>query len=208
VNGETRTGVTTMRIDAGLDTGDMLLKAETEIDPNENAVALGTRLAVMGASLLVTTLDGLARGTITPARQDNAQATLAPLIKKEDGRIDWTRSAVEIHNRVRGLQPWPGAQTGFRGQPLHIWKSQVGDSDPSLTVGAPIGGEKSQVGDGERAPAPPGQIVGLKPLAVSTGTGVLELLEVQLEGRKRIPANDFANGQRLMENEMLGELSV
>src|SRR4051812_27578517 len=125
VNGETRTGVTTMRIDAGLDTGDMLLKAETEIDPEETAVELGKRLAVLGADLLVQTLSGLAACSIVPEKQDNAQATYAPLIKKEDGRLDWSQSALAIHNRVRGLQPWPGAFTTFRGQPLHIWRSRV-----------------------------------------------------------------------------------
>ena len=109
VRGETRTGVTTMRINAGLDTGDMLLKAETEIGPDETAVELGQRLAVMGADLLVETLAGLAAGRIVPEKQDDAQATLAPLLKKEDGAIDWTQPALAIHNRVRGLQPWPGA---------------------------------------------------------------------------------------------------
>src|SRR5450432_3675150 len=125
VNGETRTGVTTMRIDAGLDTGDMLLKAETELGPEENAIDLGRRLAVMGASLLVETIAGLAGGTVVPEKQDPAQATLAPLLKKEDGLIDWSQSAGTIHNRVRGLQPWPGAYTTLRGQTLHIWQSRV-----------------------------------------------------------------------------------
>src|SRR3954453_12948242 len=120
VNGETRTGVTTMRINAGLDTGDMLLKAETEIGPGETAVELGARLAPLGADLLIETLKGLAAGTIVPEPQDDAQATLAPILKKEDGRIDWSRPAAEIHNRVRGLLPWPGGYTSFRGQILHV----------------------------------------------------------------------------------------
>ena len=124
VRGETRTGVTTMRIDAGLDTGDMLLKAETEIGRDENAVELGRRLAVMGAGLLVETLEGLLGGKIVAEKQDDTQATLAPLLKKEDGAIDWTQPAQAIHNRVRGLQPWPGAQTSFRGVPLHVWKTK------------------------------------------------------------------------------------
>src|SRR5450756_1688112 len=124
VRGETRTGVTTMRIDAGLDTGDMLLKAETEIGRDENAVELGARLAVMGAGLLVETLEGLLGGKIVAEKQDDTQATLAPLLKKEDGAIDWTQPAQAIHNRVRGLQPWPGAQTSFRGVPLHVWKTK------------------------------------------------------------------------------------
>jgi methionyl-tRNA formyltransferase len=189
VHGETRTGVTTMRINAGLDTGDMLLKAETEIGPEENAVELGKRLAGMGADLLVETLDGLARGRIAPEKQDDAQATLAPLLKKEDGAIDWSESALAIHNRVRGLQPWPGAQTSFRGVPLHLWKTK----SPARGSGA------------DQGVRPTGRFVSLKPLVVACGDGNLELLEVQLEGRKRISAADFANGQRLTDNDILGE---
>ncbi|HUI76873.1 MAG TPA: methionyl-tRNA formyltransferase [Bryobacteraceae bacterium] len=181
INGETRTGVTTMQIDAGLDTGDMLLKAETEIGPEETAVELGARLAAMGAELLVKTLDGLERGSMVPQKQDPARATLAPLLKKGDGLVDWNQPAQTIHNRVRGLQPWPGASTSFRGQTLHIWRSRV----------APDGG-------------PPGQFVKLKPPVVACGSGSLELVEVQLEGRKRMPAADFANGQRLSEKDWLG----
>jgi methionyl-tRNA formyltransferase len=173
VNGETCTGVTTMRIDAGLDTGDMLLKADTGIAPGETAVELGRRLAVMGAELLIETLIRIR--DIVPEKQEPAQATYAPLLKKEDGIIDWSRPALAIHNRVRGLQPWPGAYTTFRGQTLHIWKSRVVEK-PSL-----------------------------KPWAVETGKGALELLEVQLEGRKRMSAADFANGQRLTKEDKLGD---
>jgi methionyl-tRNA formyltransferase len=172
VNGETRTGVTTMRIDAGLDTDDMLLKAETEIAPEENAVDLGRRLSVTGADLLVETLARIYE--IVPEKQDPAQATYAPLLKKEDGLIDWSRPAAAIHNQVRGLQPWPGAYTTFRGQTLNIWKSRP--------VAAPS----------------------LKPWAVACGASALELLEVQLEGRKRMSAADFANGQRLTAEDKLG----
>ena len=200
VRGETRTGVTTMRIDAGLDTGDMLLKAETEIGPEENAVELGARLAAMGAELLVETLEGLLEGRIVPQKQDDSQATLAPLLKKEDGAIDWTAAAQAIHNRVRGLQPWPGAQTSFRGAPLHLWKSRVGSPGgaDALVRARPPG----------RALRAPGRFVGVKPLVVACGDGILELLEVQLEGRKRISAADFANGQRLTDNDVLGELPI
>jgi methionyl-tRNA formyltransferase len=173
LNGETSTGVTTMRIDAGLDTGDMLLKAATEIGPNENAIELGKRLAVMGAGLLVETLARI--HDIVPEKQDASEATLAPLLKKEDGLIDWSRPAADIHNQVRGLQPWPGAYTTFRGQALHIWRSRVAEK------------------------------ASLKPWVVGCGEGALELLEVQLEGRKRISAADFANGQRLTENDILGD---
>jgi methionyl-tRNA formyltransferase len=167
----------------------MLLKAETEIGPEENAVELGARLAAMGADLLVETLQGLRAGRIVAEKQDPAQATLAPLLKKEDGAIDWSQPAQAIHNRVRGLQPWPGAQTGFRGVPLHVWKTRPCD--------AAYGEEKF-----------PGLVLSPKPLVVACGEGVLELLEVQLEGRKRISAADFANGQRLTDNDILGALGA
>jgi methionyl-tRNA formyltransferase len=184
LNGETRTGVTTMRIDAGLDTGAMLLKAETEIAPDEDAPTLGARLAEMGARLLVETLEGLVAGTIVPEAQDPAQATYAPMLKKEDGRIDWTRAAAAIHNQVRALQPSPGAYTAFRGPVLHVRRSRVAVAE----------------GSGR-----PGAVVSVKPLVVACGEGALELIEVQSEGRKRVAAADFANGQRLVENEVLGE---
>ena len=182
VNGETRTGVTTMRIDAGLDTGDMLLKAETEIGPDETAVELGGRLARMGADLLVETLAGLAAGTIVPEKQNSAEATLAPLLKKEDGRIDWTQPARAIHNRVRGLQPWPGASTLFRGHTVGLWKTRIPDRTP---------------GEGQA-----GSIASLRPLIVACGSGELEVLEVQMEGRKRMAAADFVNGQRVATGEV------
>jgi methionyl-tRNA formyltransferase len=179
-NGETRTGVTTMRIDAGLDTGDMLLKAETDIGPDESAVELGARLADMGAALLVETLEKIA--SIVPRKQDGAQATYAPLLKKEDGAIDWREPARTIHNRVRGLQPWPGAYTRFRGRQLHIWKARVGAQEPGA----------------------PGSLR-LYPLRAVAGEGALELIEVQLEGRQRMAGETFANGQRITGSDILGE---
>ena len=185
-NGETRTGITTMRIDAGLDTGDMLLKWETEIGPEETALELGPRLARAGADLLVETLKGLTDGTITPQPQDNSQATLAPILKKEEGRIDWSWPAAKIFNRTRGFLPWPGAYSFFRGQMFHIWRSRVSS---------------------EAAAGRPGQLVaGKKRLFIVCGENTtLEPLEVQIEGRKRMPAESFLNGQRLNENENLGE---
>lgn len=185
VHGETFTGVTIMRIDAGLDTGPMLLKAETAIGADETAVELGRRLSTMGADLLVEALDGLAGGRIVPQPQDNAQATYAPMLKKEDGRIDWSRPAVQIHNQIRGMQPWPGAYAGFRGAALHVWRARPADAG---------------------AGHPPGTLVCLKPLVAACGAGALELIEVQMEGRKRMAAADFANGQRLVENEVLGSV--
>ena len=171
-----------MRIDAGLDTGDMLLKSETDIGPDEDAIELGARLAVMGADLLVETLAQI--HAIIPEKQDPALASYAPILKKEDGLIDWRVAASSVHNRVRGLQPWPGAYTTFRGQTLQIWRSR-----PAALEDA----------------AEPGAIVRVKPLLVACGAGALELLEVQAQGRKRMSGADFANGQRLSENEKLGE---
>jgi methionyl-tRNA formyltransferase len=186
VNGESRTGVTTMRIDAGLDTGDMLLKWETAIGAEENALELSQRLARAGADLLVETLAGLTAGTIVPQKQDHTQASLAPILKKEDGSIDWKWPARKIFNRTRGFLPWPGAYSFFRGQMFHVWKARVAE-DPATGV--------------------PGQLLPQrKRLLVACGEGTaLEPLEVQVEGRKRMPVEAFLNGQRLNDNEALGE---
>ncbi len=217
INGETWTGVTTMQIDAGLDTGDMLLKQETHILPEETAVELGQRLADMGANLLIETLDGLRQGKILPEKQDPAKATYAPILKKEDGLIDWRQPALTIHNRVRGLQPWPGAYTTFRGRTLHIWKSRAlfraggaGSPDVGWVVWQPpVEPDPRPNGAAVKAwppPAPPpGRIQMTEPLVVSCGSAALQLLELQLEGRKRMAAADFARGQRLTQNDVLGE---
>jgi methionyl-tRNA formyltransferase len=184
-NGESTTGVTTMRIDAGLDTGDMLLKWETSIGPDENAVELGRRMAQAGADLLVQTLAEIDAGSIRPEPQDNSQASLAPILKKEDGQVDWNWPARKIFNRARGFLPWPGAYSYFRGQLFHIWKARVAD---------------------ETIQGVPGCLAPIKKrLLVSSGQGTtLELLEVQVEGRKRMPVEAFLNGHRLDENEALG----
>lgn len=184
-NGETDTGVTTMRIDAGLDTGDMLRKAETDIGPEETAPELSERLAAMGAELLIETLEMLERGQIVPEPQDHDSATLAPILKKEDGIVDWERKAREIHARLRGFTPWPGATTTFRGAGLKILSARV---------------------SGETG-LEPGQLAvrGKKLVAGCGGGTALELVEVQPEGRKRVDGASFANGARLLENEFLGK---
>jgi methionyl-tRNA formyltransferase len=183
-NGESVTGVTTMRIDAGLDTGDMLLKRQTNIEPEENALELQERLAPMGAASLVETLEGLRARSITPIPQNSTEATYAPILKKEDGRIDWTWPAQIIFNRARGFLPWPGAYTTFRGQLFHIWRCRPATASARK----------------------PGQIHSEhRRLYVTAGeSSTLELLEVQTEGRKRISAADFLNGVRLSDNEMFG----
>lgn len=181
-NGETRTGVATMQIDAGLDTGDVLLEWETEIGPEENAMELGARLADAGAELLIETL----RKNPPRVKQNSDQASYAPIIKKEDGEIDWNWPAEKIFNRSRGFLPWPGAYSFFRGQMFHIWKSRAA---------------------GESVEAAPGRMIAQKKrLLIASGVGTaLEALEVQIEGRKRMPAEAFLNGQRLKDDETLGE---
>lgn len=188
-NGETRTGVTTMRIDAGLDTGGTLLKWETGIGAEETAPELSARLAQAGAGLLIETMRGIEAGTIQPEPQDHALHTLAPILKKEDGQIDWNWPAAKIHARARGFQPWPGAFTGFRGATLHVWKCRVLPGEGGLE-------------------APPGTLTPIdkRRLAVMCGDGSrLELLEVQIQGRNRVDAASFRNGQRIVDNERLGE---
>ena len=192
VNGETRTGVTTMRIDAGLDTGDMLLKAETEIGPGETAIELGNRLAAMGADLLVETLAGLTAGSIVPEKQDNDRGDSCAAAQKR------RRPHRLVAARARDSQS--GSRPATLARRLHHLPRPF----------APYLAERTCQG---REPCLPdgraeGRILTLRPLTVSTGDGPLELLEVQLEGRKRIPAADFVNGQRVAENELLGETST
>jgi methionyl-tRNA formyltransferase len=206
-NGETRTGLTTMQIDAGLDTGPTLLKHETEIALEETSPQLYARLAEAGALLMVETLRGLERGTIAPVPQDNSQASLAPPLKKEDGRIDWQLPAQKIYNRIRGFQPWPGAFTQFRGKQCAIW-GKPAQPEPSVATGATVGA-------GLR-PAPTASThLGLEtPGTISIHGGevdvacgeqtTLRLDFVQQEGRKRIAAREFANGARIAPGERFG----
>jgi len=182
-HGDGVTGVTTMRINAGLDTGDILLQIEVPITPEDTAETLASRLAVIGADLMIETLHGLAAGTIHPRPQQDSEATLAPVLKKEDGRIDFNRSAQEIWNRLRGFRPWPGAFTRFRNKNLHVWEARPIDAH------APQGG----------------LVVHNARLIVGCGQNTaLELLTVQLEGKKRMSARDFIHGYRPTSGERLG----
>jgi len=205
-SGETHTGLTTMRIDSGLDTGPTLLKHETEIAPDETAPELYARLSEAGAPLMVETLRGLGQGTITPTPQDNSQATLAPPLKKEDGRINWLLPAHKIYNRIRGFQPWPGAFTTFRGKQCAIW----GKPAPAQSVVT-----QAKVGARPRpAPTAPTEVDHETPGTIRT-TGhqvdvacgaetALRLEFVQLEGRNKTSAHEFANGARLVPDERMG----
>jgi methionyl-tRNA formyltransferase len=182
-NGETVTGITTMRIDAGLDTGDMVLQEELPIASDDTAETLSPRLSAIGANLIVETLHRLQDGSVQPRPQDHSLATLAPILKKEDGVIDFSRSATEIFNRMRGFQPWPGAYTKFRGKNLQIVQAQPADA---VLPPAELRGEHHRllVGCGHQT--------------------ALELLEVQLEGKKRTSARDFIHGYRPQPGEKLG----
>jgi len=183
--GETVTGVTTMRIDAGLDTGDILLQSEERIRPEDTAVTLAPRLAQTGAELMIATLAGLQSGTITPTPQDHAKATLAPILKREDGLIDFSRTAKDACNRLRGFQPWPGAFTTFRGKTLHIHVA-VPAVDANAVLPGHFATEKDRL---------------LLGFAHDT---TLEVRELQPEGKKRMSAQDFINGYRPQGEEQLG----
>jgi len=194
VNGESKTGVTSMRIDAGMDTGEMLLQREMEIGSLETAPELAARMAELGAPLMTETLRGLAAGTISPRLQTHELASSAPLLKKEDGRIEWSRSAWEIFNRIRGFAPWPGAYTSFRGQTCHIW-GEPGSPD---------------LGEELRKQAKPGVAGTLlvernAAMVLCGGATYLRLLGVKLEGRKRVSAREFINGAHLFSGEHFGE---
>jgi len=181
--GESVTGVTTMRIDQGLDTGDILLQKEVPIAPDDTAETLAPKLATIGADLTVETLRQLDAGTVHPRPQDHSQATLAPILCKEDGRIDFQRSAREICNRMRGFQPWPGAFTSFRRKNLHIWSCRPMEGKLAVAELAIIEGR----------------------LIVGCGQGsALELTELQPEGKKHMTARDFIHGYRPHPGEKLG----
>jgi methionyl-tRNA formyltransferase len=182
-NGEAVTGVTTMRIDEGLDTGPMLLAAIEHIAPEATAVDLFESLAEVGARLMVKTLHGFEAGTITPVEQNHAESTLAPILKREDGLIDFSMSSQQIYDRWRGFQPWPGAHTSLRGKKLIVHRMKRAEGS------CPAGelkqeGERLVVGCGERS--------------------VLEIVDVQLEGKKRMTAAEFLRGFQMYSGERLG----
>jgi methionyl-tRNA formyltransferase len=191
--GENMTGVTTMRIDAGLDTGDILLQQKEEITLQDTAQTLAPRLAAMGAKLMVETLEGLQAGTIQSRKQEHRDATLAPILTKEDGRIAFSRTAQQIFNRMRGFQPWPGAFTSFREKNLNIWNAKVPQNTYESTAN-------------QRHPLQPGEIFvenGQLMIACAENS-LLFPLEVQPEGKKRMPIHDFIHGYRPGNGEMLG----
>jgi methionyl-tRNA formyltransferase len=184
-NGETVTGVTTMRLNQGLDTGDILLQRALSIGPDQTSEDLFPLLATAGAQLMLETLAGLAVGSIQPIPQDHAAASLAPILQREDALMDFSRTANEIYNRWRGFQPWPGAYTFLRGRKLTLHR---------LQPAGPMPGQQGEM------------VLEESRLFVATGAGTgLELLEIQLEGKKRMPVADFLHGTMPRPHERLGE---
>lgn len=182
--GETRTGVTTMQMEAGLDTGPILLQEEVEIGPAETAGELSPRLAAAGADLMVRTLERLAAGTLTARPQDDALATHAPRLTRESGRVDWTREARNIVNLWRAYRPWPGLTAELRGEPVKLVAVETVEEEPGEAVGTFLGLHEGS-------------------LAVACGGGsVLGIRMLQRPGRKALPAADFANGERLRRGEL------
>jgi methionyl-tRNA formyltransferase len=183
--GETETGVTTMYMDAGMDTGDIILQAVLPIGPEETAAELHDRLAVAGAALLGKTLRGLEAGALPRRAQDNAAASKAPLLSKADGRVDWTRTATEIHNRVRGFNPWPGSSCGTAaGKRLKLWRV-------AATAAAGEGAPGTVVAVEEGYPV------------IATGAGGIRLLEVQPEGGKVMDGAAYRRGHQLAPGDRL-----
>lgn len=185
IDGEQVTGVTTMLMDAGLDTGDILVRRATEIGREETAGELHDRLALLGREAMEETLRRLCDGTLKAESQDDAKSCYAPMMKKEDGLIDWSRPAAEIHNQVRGLSPWPGAFTYWNGQLLKIGRTQAekgADAVPGTVVSADIEG-----------------------VCIACGRGVLRVCELQLAGKKKLPAGDFLRGTSLSVGARLGD---
>lgn len=188
VRGETETGITTMQMDEGLDTGAILLQKKIPIEPENTSASLEDKLALVGAELILETLTGWEANTIAPRPQDDSQATLAPRMKPEDALVDWNRSATEIECAIRGFNPWPVAHTTFQGRTVKLWNAAV---EPD--------------GEGEGHPGEILSVSGEGLLVRCGGESYLRLLDVQAEGRKRMAANAFARGQRLTAGDRFDE---
>jgi methionyl-tRNA formyltransferase len=193
-NGEEKTGVCTMLLDEGLDTGPVYLCRETQIGQDETAMELYGRLAATGAPMVLDTVQGVIDGTIEPKRQDDREATSAPVLKKEDGFIDWAMPAHQIHNRVRAFNPWPGTVTRFRDRTCKILKTTIAVSaPPAAGASAGTSGHAGAIR------------VTKNSLSVVCGDGaLLEVISIQPENRKSVSGVDFANGARIQADEKFG----
>lgn len=197
IKGEKVTGVTTMRMDEGLDTGDMLLKAEYPISAKATTGEVHDALAELGGKLILVTLSGLAKGEIRQIPQEGP-SNYAPLLTREHEQIDWGASAWKIHNLIRGLNPWPGAYTTFRGEPVKIWQSSLPEGENA--------GEIRTSGLGLRTSIPLGEVVRVLEdgLLVGSGDGFIKIREMQPAGKRRMPAREFFLGRHGEAGERLG----
>lgn len=193
LHGENRTGVTTMQMDVGLDTGDMLMKVEYPISEESTTGEVHDALAQLGGALLIKTLDALSKGDLQATPQEGG-TRYASLLKREHEEIRWSRSAQDIHNQIRGLNPWPGAYTTFRGENLKVWKSKATEAlvtrSELMNTPVKIGEVLESTNDG---------------LLVQTGEGVILIIEVQPAGKKIMSARDFFLGRRAQVGECFGE---
>lgn len=198
INGEKVTGVTIMQMDKGLDTGDMLMKKEVEIGPDETGDSLHDKLALAGAQLIVEALPRIEQGILTPVKQNEEETCYARMLHKSMGKIDWQQSAVKLDCLIRGLISWPGAYTSCHGKMLKIWEETVAREEELQD------GSCKEILPGK---AQPGTVIGVGKEAfyVQTGDGILKLLTVQPEGKKRMAVKDFMLGYPVKAGEMLGE---
>lgn len=188
-SGDTETGVTTMLLNAGLDTGPMLMKWAVTITPQTTSPGLFETLSTIGADLMVQTLAGLEAGLVTPTDQDDSQATLAPILTRDDARILFTRTATEIDQRFRGFQPWPGSFTTLRGRKLIVHAMHVAEFTSNDAPGTLV-------------------LHGGAMLAICANGTAIALDEVQMEGKKRMPADEFLRGFQIKSGEALGEATT
>lgn len=191
INGESETGVSIMLMDKGMDTGPVFVVEKTPIEDNDTAESLSKRLSVMGAGLLARTIGAIAGGRVKPVQQDDGIASYAPLLKKEDGHIDWRRSSREVHNLVRGVYPWPGAYTHLKGMMLKVHSGREAGEGV-----AGVGGVRGEAGE-------PGSIIGIERgvITVKCSQGAYEVIEVQPENKKRMMAAEFVRGYRVKAGE-------
>ena len=204
LSGDRVSGVTTMLMDEGLDTGAILMQKEDPLDPRDTTPQVAARFARLGAELLVETLDLWGEGALEPTPQDDAAATLAPRFKKQDGEVDWSRTAVEIDRQVRALQPWPGVHTFVRGHRLRIWAAAPSSFEDGERL---AGGTPSLATPSSASSLAPGTVVGSgsDSLLVACGGGeLLQIDEVQLAGRRRQAVDDFLRGNELAVGTRLG----
>ena len=186
LNGEEKTGITTMYMEKGLDTGDMIDKAEVVLDPKETAGSLHDKLMNLGADLLLETLDKLEKGTIVRTKQDDSQSCYAKMLSKEMGRLDFSRSAKELEQWIRGMNPWPSAYTTMNGKTLKIWDADVVSYEGSEEPGTVVKVTKDTI-------------------IVAAGEGALALKEIQLAGKKRMPVQAFLLGSSVETGIRLGD---